>query len=100
MAPRRHRQSIGSAPIWASSSLARLNGREPKNPRDAESGDGCADSIVVHCSPVNIGLSVAASRPHSTATNGCARATKARMAHSVTASQPLPRCDAGVPGAR
>ena len=48
--------------------------------------------------PVSIGLSVAASRPHNTATNGCGRATRARMAHSVTASQPLPRCDAGVPG--
>jgi hypothetical protein len=33
-------QSIGSAPIFSSSSFARLNGREPKNPRDADSGEG------------------------------------------------------------
>ena len=33
-------------PSSVSSSLARLNGRDPKNPRDADSGDGCADSIA------------------------------------------------------
>ena len=33
-------------PSASSSSLARLNGRDPKNPRDADSGDGCTDSIV------------------------------------------------------
>ncbi|CNI60203.1 Uncharacterised protein [Mycobacterium tuberculosis] len=39
-----------------------------------------------------------ASRPHKIATSGCERATSARIAHSVTASQPLPRCDAGLLG--
>ena len=45
----------------------------------------------------SIGASVAASRPHRIATKGSSRATSARIAHSVTASQPLPRCEAGVP---
>jgi hypothetical protein len=78
--------------------LARLNGREPKNPRDADSGEGCGDSIATQLPSASTGLSVDASRPHRIATIGCDRATKARMAHSVTASQPLPRCDAGLLG--
>ena len=42
-------QSIGSAPWATSSSFARLNGFEPKNPRAADSGLGCADSITGVC---------------------------------------------------
>ncbi len=34
-------QSIGSPPCVCSRSLTRLYGREPKNPRDADSGLGC-----------------------------------------------------------
>jgi hypothetical protein len=34
------RQSIGAPPCSTSSSLARLNGREPKNPDRADSGEG------------------------------------------------------------
>ena len=40
------RQSTASAPCAASSSFARENGREPKKPRLADSGDGCADSMI------------------------------------------------------
>src|SRR5690625_3657358 len=36
-------QSTGSAPICRSSSLAREKGREPKNPRLADSGLGCGE---------------------------------------------------------
>ena len=35
------RQSTGCAPWRSSSSLARLNGREPKKPRSADMGEGC-----------------------------------------------------------
>ena len=35
-------QSTGSPPARTRSSLARLNGREPKKPERADSGDGCA----------------------------------------------------------
>lgn len=40
------RQSTGAAPWRARWSLARLKGREPKNPRSAERGEGWADSIT------------------------------------------------------
>jgi len=73
-------------------------GRDPKNPRDADSGEGCADSIERQSLPTSIGFSVEASRPHRMATIGCRRFTKARIAHSVTASHPLPRWDAELPG--
>ena len=31
---------MGSAPISVNSAFERLNGRDPKNPRDADSGEG------------------------------------------------------------
>ena len=40
------RQSTGAAPCAASSSFARLNGRDPKKPFAADSGLGCALSIA------------------------------------------------------
>ena len=40
------RQSTGSRPAATSASLARENGRLPKNPLCADSGDGCADSMI------------------------------------------------------
>ena len=89
-------QSTGSAPAATSSSLARLNGREPKNPLLADSGLGCAEAMI-GVSPSS-GRSVPASRPHRIATSGPPRATSARIACSVTASQPLPRCEPETPG--
>src|SRR5262249_58763132 len=47
------RQSIGSRPAATRASLARENGRLPKNPLDADSGDGWGDSITV-CRLVSI----------------------------------------------
>ena len=41
------RQSIGSSPASTRAALVRENGREPKNPLEADNGDGCADSITV-----------------------------------------------------
>ena len=46
-----------------------------------------------------MGVRPCASRPQRIATNGPPRATRARIAASVISSQPLPRCDPGVPGA-
>src|ERR1700758_2452167 len=94
------RQSTGCAPRSASSAFVRLNGREPKNPRCADSGDGCTDSMVAtrESPAASMGFSVDASRPHRMATSGAGRAASARIAHSVTTSQPLPRWDAGFPG--
>src|SRR5216683_1735004 len=89
-------QSTGSAPCCSRSRLARLNGCEPKNPLLAEYGLGCADSMQP-MSPSS-GTSVRASRPHKIATSGASRAARARMACSVTSSQPLPRCEPGLPG--
>ena len=37
-------QSTGSPPSSSSSALTRLNGFDPKKPRSADMGDGCADS--------------------------------------------------------
>ncbi len=76
--------------------MARENGREPKNPRAAESGLGWALAMI-GVSP-SIGARDWASRPQRIATSGVPRATSARMAWSVTASHPLPRCEAGAPG--
>ena len=37
-------QSTGSPPSSSSRAFTRLNGFEPKKPRSADIGDGCADS--------------------------------------------------------
>ena len=39
-------QSTGSRPAATSAAFARLNGRLPKKPLWADSGDGCADSMT------------------------------------------------------
>ena len=73
--------SIGSVqstgwPPWSTRSLStRLNGRLPKKPRRALSGEGCADST--HGTGPSIALSDWASRPHRIATRGWSRATSA-----------------------
>ncbi len=43
-APYGRRQSTGAAPNVPSNSLVRENGRDPKNPREADNGEGWADS--------------------------------------------------------
>src|SRR5215472_5055224 len=61
-------QSIGGAPCCFSNRLARLNGRDPKNPRSAELGLGWADSISGI--PSSSDARLRASRPHKIATSG------------------------------
>ena len=73
--------------------MARENGLEPKNPLCAESGLGCA--LSMHGCGVSSGLSVRASRPQRIATSGWSLSARARIACSVTASQPLPRWEPG-----
>ena len=69
--------SRSDRPPWSARSLfTRENGREPKKPRDAESGDGWADST--HGIGPSIGLSDCASRPHRIAAHGPPRAASAR----------------------
>ena len=87
---------MGSAPCWRSSSLARLNGLDPKNPRCADSGEGCALLIQGTCP--RSGSRAWASRPHRMATRGPPRAASAEIACAVTVSQPLPRCPPAAPG--
>ena len=64
--PRAH--STGCAPCAMSSSLTRLNGREPKKPRSADIGLGCTLSTR-GVSPSS-GRMLCASRPQSSATSG------------------------------
>jgi len=82
-------QSMGSAPCWRSSSLARLKGRDPKNPPLAESGEGCG--LLMQGTCPRVGSRAWASRPHRMATRGPPRVTSAEIACVVTASHPLPR---------
>src|SRR5690606_18330198 len=88
-------QSTGSAPIATRYSLTRENGREPKKPRCAESGLGCGLSITG--TDPSAARAERASRPHSTATSGPPRATRAPTASAVTDSQPRPRCEPAIP---
>ena len=76
--------------------LTRLNGLDPKKPRSADIGLGCA--LSTRGTSPSSAVAVCASRPQSTATNGVRRATTARIAQSVTASQPRPRWLPGAPG--
>ena len=89
-------QFTGVAPIWISCSFALENGLDPKKPRRADRGEGCADSIT-GVFPSR-GFTDLESRPHKIATNGRSRATRARIAAAVTASQPRPLCESGAPG--
>ena len=57
-----------SPPCSVSRRLTRLNGRDPKKPRLADSGDGCTDST--HGTGASSGLSDWASRPHRIAAHG------------------------------
>ena len=74
--------------------LARENGWEPKNPRDADRGLGCGEAMMVAL--VSSGARLCALRPQRIATSGfglpsaSTRALRARMAASVMVSHPLP----------
>lgn len=77
--------------------MAREKGLEPKKPREADSGEGWADSIVA--TPGMSRFRFCAWRPHKIATSGPPRLTSERIAWSVIASQPLLACEPGFPGA-
>src|SRR5690606_38155549 len=65
-------QSTGGA-FWAlRASFARLNGREPKKPPEADSGLGCAERITGLL--FSSGSSAPASLPHKIDTSGASRA--------------------------
>ena len=69
---------------------------EPKKPRLALSGDGCA--LSMRATPPSEGASACASRPHRIATSGPPRAASASMASPVTSSQPRRRWEPAAPG--
>ena len=80
-------QSTGRPPASTSSAFARLNGRDPKNPACAESGEGWADST--RGTRPSMGPSDWAWRPQRIATSGPPRATRASIAAAVTRLPPL-----------
>ncbi len=84
-------QFMGLAPCAINRSLHLLNGFEPKNPLEADNGDGCGEAIIgvfpKYC------VAVCACFPHSIATNGLLRSTSFCIANCVISSQPLPVCD-------
>ena len=61
-------------------------------------GHGTRKGRPISGTPSSSGARLRASRPHKIATSGSPRAARALIACSVTASQPLPRCDPGFPG--
>ena len=61
-------QSIGLAPCSMRAAFARVKGRDPKNPRLADSGLGWADEMIGVLPSRSV--AVAASRPHRIATSG------------------------------
>ena len=91
-------QSTGSASLFDRAvALTRLNGREPKKPRLADSGEGCTDSTY------GIGAqrrleALRVATPEDRARTGRRGRPAPRCARPVTSSQPRPRCEAGVPG--
>ncbi len=89
-------QSIGSCPSRSSAALARLNGREPKKPPAAASGDGWTEAIV-GCRPGSPLARSWACRPQRIQTHGSSRSASARTARRVIASEPLPRWDPACP---
>ena len=77
-------------PALANAAFVRLKGLLPKNPRCADSGDGCADSMMV-CREVSIkALFLRAALPHNTNTTCSRLLFTVRMISSVNVSQPLP----------
>ncbi len=70
---------MGDPPKDSSIVLTREKGLDPKNPRWADKGEGCADST--QGTWPSMGLSVAASLPHKMAASGPPRRTTASIAH-------------------
>ena len=66
---------MGAPPCCSRSRFAALNGREPKKPERAESGEGCA--VAMTGTSRSIGRADCASLPHRMATSGPPRSASA-----------------------
>ena len=80
-----------------SASLVRENGCEPKKPLWADSGDGCADSMIVWRDVSMSAFLRRAWLPHRMNTTRWSLAATVRMTSSVNVSQPWPWCEAAWP---
>eukprot|EP00966_Prymnesium_polylepis_P062708 1455566-Prymnesium_polylepis.1 len=91
-------QSIVGEPTACRNRLACEKCRQPKKPRRAESGDGCA-ACSTQCAVPSMSRSLpCACRPHRMKTSPPRRrADSVATAASVSRSQPRPACEAGVP---
>lgn len=90
------RQSTGAEPCPAGGSLALLKGREPKKPRSADMGDGCAGST--HDTHRRAAGADCARPAPGGSPPGVGHARRARgIACSVTSSQPSAPVGGGLP---
>mmetsp|Transcript_13836 Transcript_13836/g.55357 ORF Transcript_13836/g.55357 Transcript_13836/m.55357 type:complete len:219 (+) Transcript_13836:746-1402(+) len=89
---------IGRAPALASSALQREKGRLPKNPRCAESGDGCGASRRT-ASAARTRTLRCAWRPQRRNTTGvgASRCASAATTASVNSSHPRSACESAAP---
>ena len=90
-------QSIGSRPAAISASLARENGRLPKNPLRADSGDGWADSMTTWRDVSMSAFFLRADAPQRMNTTRSGLRFTASMTESVKRSHPLPWWEAACP---
>ena len=77
--------------------FVRENGRLPKNPLDADSGDGCGDSMTTWRLVSMSAFFFRADAPHRMNTTRSCFVFTVRSTSSVKVSQPLPWCDAARP---
>src|SRR3546814_452939 len=88
------RQSTGWRPAATSAPFARENGRLPKKPLWADSGEGCADSITTWRLWSTSPFFLRADAPQRMNTTRSGLSLTALMTASVKRSQPLPWCEA------
>lgn len=86
-------QSIGSIPCMIKKELHFEKCLHPKNPRYAESGDGCGASRIKCFGLLSIAFFALAGLPQSMKTIGLSCSFKTRIAASVNSSQPIPLCE-------
>ena len=82
-------QSMGLRPAASSAALALEKGLLPKNPRCAESGDGCGDSMITWRVLSTRSLFRLADDPHRMNTTRSCFSLTALITSSVKISQPL-----------
>src|SRR5699024_227906 len=88
-------QSIGASPWAVRKAFVWENGLDPKNPRRADSGEGCADSRTKILAVLNCGASALAWAPQRSTTSGVPRCARACTAAAVMFSHPILRWDPG-----